>query len=215
MFTTELATMPSDKTIGRLALYRRLLGQLKLQRVGHVFSHQLAALAAVSAAQARRDVMAVGYSGSPQHGYEVETLAEAIGAVLDATASGTEPVVLVGLGNLGRAIVSFFCQHHPRLAIVATFDVDPQIVGRVVQGIHCYPMNRLHEIVGQQGARVAILAVPAAAAQDVAYNLIAAGIRGLLNFAPVRLKLPGAIYCENFDMTLSLEKVAFFARQKC
>lgn len=204
--------MPSDKTISRLSLYRRLLGQLQEQRVRHVYSHQLAALAGVSAAQARRDVMEVGYNGSPQHGYDVETLAQSIGAILDVPGGGVEAVALVGLGNLGRAIVPYFRQRHPRLAIVATFDADPQKTDRVMHGTRCYPMERLQEVVRAQGVRVGIIAVPAGSAQDVAYNLISAGVRGILNFAPVPLKLPPGVYCENIDMTVALEKVAYFAR---
>lgn len=205
--------MPSDKTIGRLSLYRRLLLELQEQRVRQIYSYQLATMAGVSAAQTRRDIMEVGYNGSPQRGYDVEVLAQSIAAVLDV-ASGVEPVVLAGLGNLGRAIVAFFRQRHPRLSIVATFDADPQKAGRVIHGTRCHPMEKLHEIVREQGARVGIIAVPAANAQDVAYQFISAGIRGILNFAPVPLKVPEGVYCENFDMTICLEKVAYFARQK-
>lgn len=205
--------MPSDKTIGRLSLYRRLLHELQEKRVHHVFSYQLAALAGVSAAQTRRDIMEVGYNGSPQHGYDVEILAQAIAAVLDLS-GGVEPVVLAGLGNLGRAIVSFFRQRHPRLTIVATFDADPQKAGRVIHGTRCYPMDRLADVAREHQARVGIIAVPAANAQEVAWQLINAGVRGILNFAPVPLKVPDGIYVEDFDMTMCLEKVAYFARQK-
>ena len=107
--------MTSEKTIGRLSLYRRLLDRLLGQAKTHVYSHQLAALAGGTAAQVRRDIMAVGYSGSPTRGYEIRELIRCIGSVLDDLHG--EGATLVGVGNLGRAIMAYFSGRRPHLAI--------------------------------------------------------------------------------------------------
>jgi redox-sensing transcriptional repressor len=201
----------SDKTIGRLSLYRRLLNGLVSDGIANVFSHQLAAMAGGTAAQVRRDMMAVGYSGSPKRGYDVRELIGSIATFLDAPQG--QGVALVGIGNLGRAILTYFSGRRPNLSMVAAFDSDPYKVNRVIHGCRCYPMSELAAIVGRLEIRTAIIAVPATEAQSVAERLIRAGIRGILNFAPVRLHVLGGVYVEDIDMTTSLEKVAYFARQ--
>jgi len=200
----------SEKTIGRLSLYRRLLNVLQGEGHRHVFSHQLAGIAGCTAAQVRRDLMAVGYSGSPIHGYEVARLIESIREFLDAP--GGQGVALVGVGNLGKAILAYFTGRRPNLRIVAAFDNDTHKVNRVIHGCHCHAMADLPQVVKKLGIRLAIITVPANAAQEVADGLSRAGVRGLLNFAPVRLRVPPSVYVEDIDMTMSLEKVAYFAR---
>jgi redox-sensing transcriptional repressor len=202
--------MISDRTIGRLSLYRRLLHVLQGEGVRNIYSHQLATIAGCLAAQVRRDLMVVGYSGSATHGYEVARLIESLREFLDAP--GGQGVALVGVGNLGKAILSFFSGRRPNLQIVAAFDSDPYKVNRVIHGCRCYSMENLSEVAHAQGIRLAIITVPAQAAQDVADVLVQAGIRGILNFVPVRLRVPMHVYAEDIDMTVSLEKVAYFAR---
>lgn len=204
-------TLPSDKTIGRLAVYRRLLLELGREGTRSVYSHELAAAAGATASQVRRDIMAVGYHGSSTRGYTVAALAEAIGEFLDAP----EPqgVALVGVGNLGRAIMAFFAGRRPKLAISAAFDRDLDKVHRVIHGCRCYPMEELQRVVSERGIVTGVLTVPGGEAEAVAKQLIAAGIRGLVNFAPVPLHTPSGVYVEHVDLTASLEKVAFFARQ--
>lgn len=201
----------SDKTVARLSLYRRLLSDLLNQGIRNVYSHQLASAAGVTAAQVRRDMMAVGYSGTPVRGYSVPDLIDSIGHLLDS-AQG-QSAALVGLGNLGRAITAYFSGRRPKLAIVAAFDNDPYKVGRIINGVECFHINDLGIIVEQRNIRVAILTVPASEAQQVVDNLIHAGVKGILNFAPVRLRVPPDVYVDNMDMAVCLEKVAFFARQ--
>jgi redox-sensing transcriptional repressor len=159
----------SDKTIGRLSLYRRLLGGLEVSGVKHLYSHDLANMAGVTAAQVRRDVMAVGYSGSPTKGYDVVELGKSIGAFLDGV--GTQGVALVGIGNLGRAILAFFAGRRPNLAIVAAFDRDPGKTGRVVQGCRCFLAEDMPRVVKELKITAGIIAVPASEAQVVADQL--------------------------------------------
>ncbi len=200
--------MASAKTISRLSLYRRILLRQWKDRA-FVFSHELATEAGATSAQVRRDLMVIGYSGSPNRGYEVGALLESIGEHLDSPKR--QAVALVGLGNLGRAILSFATNQCASLEIVAAFDTDPLKTGRVIQGCRCHAENELEQIVRDEAITVGILAVPALAAQGLAERLVSAGVSGLLNFAPVRLRVNPGTYVENIDLTVALEKVAWFA----
>lgn len=202
--------MVSDKIIARLSLYRRLLKVLEGEGVRSVFSHQLATMAGGTAAQLRRDLMEVGYCGRPNNGYEVTRLADSIRDFLDVP--GGQSVVLVGVGNLGKSLLSYFATRRSSLQVVAAFDSDPYKVNRVIHGCRCYPMDSLSEVLKGQTATVAVIAVPAAGAQGVAEVLTRAGVRGILNFAPVRLRVSPNVYVEDIDMTVALEKVAYFGR---
>jgi len=206
-----MPTKLSDRTVGRLSLYRRLLNNLAKTGAKFVFSHDLAAAAGATAAQVRRDVMAVGYTGSPTKGYEIAELAESIARFIDG--NQPQPVALVGVGNLGRAILAYFTGRRPNLSIVAAFDRDEHRVNRVIHGCRCYPVELLEETVAAKAIRTAIIAVPAGEAQAVADRLVRAGVRGLLNFAPAPLRVPPNVFVQEMDITTSLEKVAFFARQ--
>jgi redox-sensing transcriptional repressor len=201
-----------EKTIERLILYRSLLIQARQDAEPGIFSHQLARLAGFSPAQVRRDLMEIGYSGSPAHGYRRETLIRSIGSMVDP--EGREEVALAGIGYIGRAILAYFQGRSRHLEISAAFDVDPEKVDRVIHGCRCYPVDQLEGIVRDRGIRIGILCVPAGRAQAVADGFVAGGVKGILNYAPTRLRLPEDVYVENRDMITSVEKVAFFARRK-
>ena len=202
----------SGKTIGRLSLYRRVLYGLLAEGERNLFSHQLATLVGSTAAQVRRDMMAVGYTGSPTRGYDIHELTESIGHFLDEPEG--QGVALVGVGNLGRAILAYFSGRRPKLTIEAAFDKDPAKVNRVIHGCRCYPLEEAASVVRERRILIGIVTVPAEHAQGVADKLCQAGVYGLVNFAPVRLWTPANVYVEDIDMTMSLEKVAFFARER-
>ncbi len=202
----------SDKTIGRLSLYRRILRELLESGRSQVFSHELATLAGCTPAQVRRDIMNLGVLGTPAKGYDVENLISGIGTVLDA--DEMQKVALAGVGNLGRAILAYFFARNPRFAVVAAFDVDPGKVNRVIHGCRCYPAEDLVQVVAQENVRVGIIAVPANEAQRVADAFCEAGVSGLMNFAPVRVRVPLGVYVEHLDVMTSLERVAYFARKQ-
>ncbi|MCE5278506.1 MAG: redox-sensing transcriptional repressor Rex [Planctomycetaceae bacterium] len=201
-----------DKVVARLSLYRRLLSALAAENVDYVYSHELAKAAGASAAQVRRDVMIVGFTGSPTKGYEIRELIKAIGRLLDA--ADIQEVALVGVGNLGRAILAYFAGRRPNLRIAVSFDKDPAKVDRVIHGCRCYPIEQLQTMVAERQIDTAIVAVPADQAQHAVDLLVGAGVCGLLNFAPVRLRVPPSVFVEDMDLTTSLEKVAFFARRQ-
>jgi redox-sensing transcriptional repressor len=202
----------SDKTIGRLSIYRRILNRLLSEDVRNVFSHQLAIMAGVTPAQVRRDIMSIGYSGNPNRGYGVIELIESIGHSLDD--SEGQNVALVGVGNLGRAILTYFSGRRPKLSIVAAFDNDPRKYDRVIQGCRCYNIERMEDIVRELGITIGAITVPSGEAQKVANALVHSGVKGILNYAPVRIQVPLNVYVEDIDMTMALEKVAYFARKK-
>lgn len=204
--------MTPERTIGRLSLYRRLLQQEWDRGVMNIFSHQLAAIAGVTAAQIRRDLTYIGYYGNPRLGYGVRELRESIESFLNP--SGVERLALVGVGNLGRAILAYFSGRHRKLSIVAAFDNDATKIGRVIQGCRVYGMDELPEVVRENRIEAAIIAVPAPNAQAVADVLTMAGVTGILNFAPASLRVGRNVYVEHNDLTMAVEKVAYFARAR-
>lgn len=201
-------TIPA-RTIERLVLYKRLLADLLSKGQRTLFSHQLAAMAHNTPAQVRRDLMTIGQGGSPRRGYDIAELIKRISDILDG--SKERRIALVGVGNLGRAILSYFTYRHPGLSIVAAFDVDEGKTDRVISGCRCYHIKDFDAKVKELGASVGIITVPAAMAQQVADMMAASGIKGILNFAPVPLKTPDGIVADRIDIASSLEKLAYFA----
>ena len=204
--------MASARTIERLSVYRGLLGDLDPRRRAGVYSHELATKAIATAAQVRRDLMVIGFSGRPRTGYDIKGLAAALADYLDAPEP--EGIALVGVGHLGRALLDYSIGRHPKLHIAVAFDTDTAKTGRVIRGCRCHHIRSSRQVIPKQGIRMAILAVPAPAAQGVATRIVDDGIMGLINFSPVRLHLPPNVYVENLDVTVSLEKMAFFTRQQ-
>lgn len=200
----------SRKTVGRLSLYRRLLTGLSRSGAENVFSHQLAHLAGVSAAQVRRDFMVIGYTGRPNRGYQVDTCLATIERLLDGPAP--QDVALVGVGRLGRSLLCHFAGRRSLLRIAAGFDVDPLLIGTSIEGCPIYDIGRLAEVVGQMGIRVAVLAVPPEVAQEAAEALVKAGVRSLVDFTATCLRLPDDVFVDHMDITSALESAAFFAR---
>ncbi|HBO44803.1 MAG TPA: redox-sensing transcriptional repressor Rex [Planctomycetaceae bacterium] len=198
----------SEHAVERLIAYRRHLRQRLMQGCDRIYSHDLAKPEGVTPAQVRRDLMTIGYTGSPARGYDAKGLITHISSLLDARSVGG--FALVGVGHLGRAILDYLARQHPEYK-VAAFDVNPDKAGGVTHGCRCYMLDEMKQVLTQQSMRVGIVTVPADAAQDAATRLVEAGVCGLLNFAPVRLRVPARVYVENVDIALRLEKVAFFA----
>jgi redox-sensing transcriptional repressor len=192
-------------------LYRRILSELAAEGGRTIASHALAERAGGTAAQVRRDLMSTGCVGKPNRGYAVPELLAALHAVLDTP--GGQRAVLVGLGNLGRALLAHFTARRREIEIVAALDADPRKSGRAYHGCPCYRPDQTESVVRDKQIKIAVLAVPAEAAQLVADELARCGVRAFLNFAPTPLQTPDGIHVENVDLTMSLEKVAFYARE--
>jgi redox-sensing transcriptional repressor len=190
--------MVSRKTVSRMSRYRRLLSSLREEGLESIYSHQLARHAVVSAAQVRRDLMVIGYSGSPNKGYDVDACIASIGSFLDGTLS--QEVALVGVGNLGRAVLSHF------------EGKSSSATDALVHGVRCFAAESMESLVRDLGIEIAVLTVPGKAAQEAADTLVRAGVKSLISFAPVPLHLPNDIFVEYMDITAALESAAYFAR---
>lgn len=201
--------MVPKKTVARLILYKRFLKQLIDDGVKNTYSHDIATKFGVTATQVRRDLMCVGYHGASRSGYDVKKLYDEILRFFINTEG--KDVVLVGVGNLGRALLSYFSGGKSHIRVVAAFDNDEHKVGRVICGCRCYHINELKDFVDKNKIHTVMLCAPATAAQDIAVQLIKSGVKGILNFSPVRLNLSADVYIEDFDITMNLEKVMFFA----
>ncbi len=199
-----------DRTIERLITYRRLLQKQAVEGVISIYSHDLATLAHVKPVQVRRDLMEIGFSGSPSKGYGVQGLLDYISGILDMP--GGTKAALVGAGNLGRALLSYFNGRSSTINVVAAFDVDTNIIGRVIAGCRCYDIQELGARAKEFGITIGIVTVPATQAQSAADALVEAGVTGILNFAPVPLRIRPDVYIVQVDITRALEKVAHFAK---
>jgi redox-sensing transcriptional repressor len=198
--------------VGRLSLYLRALLNLSVDRVATVSSARFGKLVGVKPAQLRKDLAHFGQFGVRGKGYEVDKLARRIESIL-----GTEheqKVALVGVGNLGRALFSYKGFESRRFKIAAVF--DSKLAGQRVPGspLSIRPVGDLRRTAQRERIRLGIIAVPAAAAQAVAREMGKAGIRGILNFAPVRLSLPDGVRVENIDLSSGLESLSFGLRSR-
>lgn len=198
-----------SRCVERLSIYRRALLQDRCVAGPSVFSHQLAFACRLTAAQVRRDLMLIGYSGSPTSGYEVKRLLSSISTLLDPPQM--REVAIVGMGHLGRAIAAYLANRLPKIRLSAGFDVNPDKIDATFSGVRCYPVQKMAEVMAERKIGIGILTVPSEAAQVAAEQLVHAGVTGILNFAPVCLHIAKRVHVENIDMTVALEKVAFFA----
>lgn len=190
----------------RLSLYLRSLAGWPPD-AGKVSSGRIAEACGVSDAQVRRDLAALGNLGQRGIGYDARDLTAAIRTALGI--DRTWKAVLVGVGNLARALLRYRGFRAQGFSITGLFDADPGKVGQVVEGLTVEPVGRLGERVAELGAELAVLTVPAEAAQPVADVLAAAGVRGVLNFAPVLLRLPPRVKLVTVDLAIQLEQLAF------
>ncbi len=201
-----------EKTIGRLSEYRRTLLNCLASGKTHIYSHELANLHNITAVQVRRDIMLIGYSTTLKKGYDVKALIDVIGDIID-TEDGLNAAV-IGIGNLGKAITSYFNGKRTKLTIIATFDTDPDKTNRVISGVKCYPMSELQKVIKENDISIGILTVPPEDAAMVAETLTMAGIKGLLNYTSTPLNISPNVYLEEYDMITSLEKVAYFVKNQ-
>ncbi len=193
--------------VSRLSLYLRELQHLMRAGRETTSSTQLGRLLGFTDAQVRKDLAYFGQFGYPGIGYRCDELIDAIKRILGT--DQTWPIALVGLGNLGRALIGYRGFQQQGFRIVAAFDVDPSKVGGEFEGIPVFALDDLDDAVQEKSIRLAILSVPAPAAQEVADRLVAAGLRGILNFAPVTLSLPDDIRIVAVDLAIELEQLTF------
>ncbi|MEW6046990.1 MAG: redox-sensing transcriptional repressor Rex [Bacillota bacterium] len=204
----------SDAVVRRLPLYLRVLeeayqsGEVKLMS-----SHELGERAGVSPALVRKDLAWFGEFGKQGVGYEVSYLREELRKILNLDREIR--IALVGVGSLGHALVRYNQQRykddtHFNLHIVALFDNDPSKVRTHLDGLYIYPMEALSQVAKEEHLQMAIVAVPAPAAQQVVDRCVEAGIKAILNFAPAKLVVPPGVHLANADVSLEMQRLAYY-----
>ena len=207
--TEDTAALPKvpTPTLERLTTYLRCLVDLGASGVRTISSAQIEEHAGVSAAQFRKDLSYFGEFGKPGVGYQVAELENRIVRILQL--HKLQPILLVGAGNLGSALASYPGLEEHKFHIVALFDTDPEKIGKRVLGMDIIEFSRLGEINEALQARIAILAVPASAAQAAADSAIQSGVRALLNFAPTPLKVPAGVVVRHVSFLQELAVLSY------
>ena len=197
-----------EMTIRRLSVYTRCLLQLEEDNVKTISSQELAERFNLNSAQVRKDLAYFGEFGVRGIGYYVTGLKTELQRILGLDRAW--PVVLIGFGNLGSALFHYKGFSAQGFKITAIVDDDPGKVGREVDGVPIIPIRELGREARTRGAQIAIVAVPAESAQTVADQLVAAGIKAILNFAPARIKVPRDVRLKNVDLSIELETLSFY-----
>jgi redox-sensing transcriptional repressor len=193
--------------VSRLSRYLRELQHLVADGAQTTSSSQLGVRLGFTDAQVRKDLAHFGQFGHPGIGYRCDELIAEIRKILGTDRKWS--VALMGVGNLGRALLGYRGFESQGFKIVAAFDADPAKAGRKIEGIDVYGIDQLNELVIELGIELGMIAAPAAAAQAAADQLVAAGLRGILNFAPVTLSLPAGVSVVSVDLARELEQVTF------
>jgi redox-sensing transcriptional repressor len=201
-----------EATIGRLPLYLRALHGVAELGIPTVSSDTLAAAAGVSPAQLRKDLSQLGSYGIRGVGYDVEYLSYQVSRQLGLTQSW--PVLIVGVGNLGHALAGYAGFSSRGFHVAALVDNDRRRVGEVVGGVRVADLDQLEALVSRHGISIAVIAVPAPAAQEVCDRLVAVGVRSILNFAPAVLSVPDGVEVRKVDLASELQILAFHEQHR-
>lgn len=196
------------KTVYRLSLYYRALQRLKANRIDTVSSAALSKAAGVKPTQLRKDLTYFGQFGTRGLGYSVGALSAKLTDVLGTT--HLQPVILVGAGHLGSALLRYPGFAKEGFEVVAAFDSEPSRPRTREIGVRVLPMTKIREFVSESRVKMAILTVPGTVAQEVANELIEAGIIAILNFAPIVLQAPDRVVVNNVDLAIELENLSYF-----
>jgi redox-sensing transcriptional repressor len=196
------------KTVYRLSLYYRALQRLRLNHIDTVSSAALARAAGVKPTQLRKDLAYFGQFGTRGLGYNVSALSAQLTEVLGTTR--LQPVILVGAGNLGSALLGYPGFAKEGFEVAAAFDVEVSRQKAKTLGVKLLSMAKIGDFVRANGVKMAILTVPAHVAQEVTNDLVAAGILAILNFAPIILQVPDKVVVNNVDLAIELENLSYF-----
>lgn len=199
------------KAIYRLSIYSRCLRRLSEKGIETVSSSALASAAGVKPAQLRKDLGYFGQFGTRGLGYPVEVLLAAFREVLGRAT--LQPVILVGAGNLGRALLRYEGFMKEGFEVLAAFDKSPGSIDTARVSVPVYPDSELTDFIEKNRVRMAILCVPAEFGQEVANTLVEAGVQGILNFSPTILQTPDHVVVTRVDLAMELENLSFFIDQ--
>jgi len=200
------------QAVYRLSVYMRCLMRLKANGLETVSSQALSSAAGVKPTQLRKDLTYFGQFGTRGLGYDVNQLTEMIAEVLGTNT--LQPVVLIGVGNLGKALISYKGFEREGFEIVSAFDANPGVVGLgKFMEIPVRPMDEIPEVLSEHQVRMAILCVPVEAAQSIVNVLIENGVTGILNFAPIVLLTPEGVTVNNVNLAIELENLSYFIQE--
>lgn len=197
-----------EATVARLPLYLQALVTAADQGTDTISSGGLARASGVNSAIVRKDLSHLGAFGTRGVGYRVDELVDEVSQVLGLTQD--RAVVIVGLGNLGRALAAYDGFDRRGFRIVGLLDADPSKHGMELGGRHIEPADELEQIVTDRGVTIAVVATPAHVAQEVVDRLVGVGITGVLNFAPVHLDCPEHVSVRNVDLSTELQILSFY-----
>lgn len=195
----------------RLPVYLRALLEMADQRRSTISSQQLADMASVNAAKVRKDLSHMGTYGTRGVGYDVQYLLFQISRELGLTQDW--PVAIMGFGNLGRALVNYGGFAERGFRVIAVFDVDPSKIGHSAGRIPVRHIDELKDAAGEEGIAIGLIATPASVAQEVAEKLVDAGVKSILNFAPVVINVPPDVWVRKVDLSMELQILAFYQQR--
>jgi redox-sensing transcriptional repressor len=191
----------------RLSRYKSSLYRLKSLGFVKVFSDNLADAVGVSSVQVRKDFSIFGISGNKRGGYQIDSLIERLNAILGK--DKVHRAIVVGTGHIGMALMKYKGFEKEGIQIVCGFDIDPAKYVRD-GAVPVLPLDEMKEFVRTNEIRIGIIAVPDLAAQQAADSMVSAGVKGILNFAPLRLRVPTHIVINNVNLATELENVIYF-----
>lgn len=207
----ELRSIP-EASVARLAVYLRKLGELSEEGAETVSSDELAAATGVNPAKLRKDLSYIGSYGIRGVGYDVNSLVHQLERTLGL--NHRQAVALVGIGNLGHALAGYGGFDGRGFPVAALFDVDPDLVGIHINGILVEHVREIPRVCAERGVTIGMIATPGPAAQAVCDQFVAAGVRCILNFAPVVLQVPDEVEVRKVDLAVELQILAFHVARK-
>ena len=205
-------TKVSNAIIRRLPRYRRYLGYLQTKGIKKISSNELSEMIGYTASQIRQDLNTFGEFGQQGYGYEVDKLYREINKILGLDREYR--TVVVGVGNLGQAITNYTYYYKIGFNIIGLFDVNPRIIGNVINDVEVLDSAGLEEYVKKEGIDIGIICVNRENAQQVADSLVAGGVKGIWNFAPIDLVVPEDVALESVHLSDSLHALSFMIKSK-
>ncbi|GGG94901.1 redox-sensing transcriptional repressor Rex [Staphylococcus pragensis] len=197
-------------TLKRLPLYYRFVNTLKTKGIDRVNSKTISEALNIESATIRRDFSYFGELGKKGYGYNIDSLLEFFKSEL----SNSEDIhiAIVGVGNLGRALLTYNFSIHDEMTITEAFDIDKEIVGQQVGEVKVHHINELQQVLETQDINVVILTTPEKVAQSVVDQLVEANVKGILNFTPARVDVPNTVQVHHIDLGIELQSLLFFMK---
>ena len=212
MTTTKRTSLISKATIDRLPLYFRTLRLVQDEGIDVISSDELGRRLGITPEQLRKDLASFGQFGKKGVGYYVNELKHNVGGILGLDNHWN--IAVIGIGHLGAALANY--QNFVSLGfnLVALFDQDPKVIGTVQNHVKVEDVRELAQIVRERHVDIGIIAVPAAFAQEVADQLVTAGVKGIWNFAPIKMQVPDSMHIVNEDLSIGLSRLSYYITRR-